>query len=383
MKTAALMIMVWLAAGAALLAYLFRGQIAAVTADATAENVSLWIYDSDATPGSTIDASVRIDGGERVRIERVFVDVAGQQREVEGAGDTWGEKIVVDKKHDFQDASAALDFAIEVPAGTAAGRTLPLTVRVDSVTASILGDQFTNQRASVTFHRYIAIYSPTASRLRRVGKAAIALGSAALVVLVLSLGVRRYRRRNIEPSNAWVLLLVPYPVIGYFAFVHPLSEALRLHGAWFATVGSVAWFGVLAIPAVLTARAGMHRYTVSQVMLPSAGADHASAYREASMSVPTRPAVDIEGAWIAAGLQVHRSKRHLSVATPGVTPAIVTVPESETFGGAPFVILSRDRNTVIRMLDAIAPLLGELLCTSDHEHGELKFGARGNQAEAG
>jgi hypothetical protein len=245
MKTTALMIMVWLAAGAVLLAYVCRGQIAALTADATADNVSLWMYDSDATTGNTIDASVRIDGGERVRIERVLVDFAGQQREFDGAGDECGEKIVVDKKHDFQDASASLAFAIEVPAGTAAGRTLPLTVRVDSVTASVFGDQFTNQPATVTFHRDIAIYSLTASRLRRAGKAALALGSAAVVVLVLTLGVRRYRRRNIEPSNAWVLLLVPYPVIGYLVFVHPLSEALRLHCAWFVIAGIVAWFGVV------------------------------------------------------------------------------------------------------------------------------------------
>jgi hypothetical protein len=72
---------------------------------------------------------------------------------------------------------------------------------------------------------------------------------------------------------------------------------------------------------------------------------------------------------------LRRPKREIVVGRAGITPARVPIPVVEQFGGAPFIIWSRDRHIVIAMLDAIAPMLGELRCTCDHEPGELRFNA--------
>ncbi len=347
-------------------------RITRLSADETADDVSVWIYDSDASPDHSIEARVRLVGGYRARIDRVTVDFAGQRHVFNGAGDTWDQEIVV---HELDDIStdAEVEVVVPTPPVAADGERLLLELRVDFTRAEPGANHtFYDETRSTTFRRDVIFYTPRTSLVRRVGKAGLALLAAALVVLVI-VAVRVWLvRRNQEPSNVWVLLLFPYPVLGYVAFIAPSSDATRLHGSLFVIVALVAWFALLRLPAWFARRAGLHRYTVSQVMLPMEGTD---AYREPSHAVPIRPAVEIEAEWIAAGLRVRSTKREIVVGRAGITPARVPIPVVEQFGGAPFVILSRDRQLVIAMLDAIAPMLGELRCTCDHEPGELRFNA--------
>jgi hypothetical protein len=356
---------------AAAIAFLAWGSIIRITADAREGDVALWIYDTDVVRGGQIEARVRIDGGLRARIVGIAIEGGGKHQFVAGEGQQWGKKIVSSV---FDRGTAEVDFQIAVPPDTSPGTTLHLEIAIDTVIARAwFVRSFGEEERHTIFHRDVVVHSPLAGALRRLGRAAIALGSAGAVIALLVLARAWYLRRDRRPGSAWIFLLVPHGGLGYAVILPQLSAATGLHGAFFGFVCLATWYAILAIPGRLTLPFGVRRYTVSPAMIPTEAMR--DPYRSAHVSPVVQPAIALEAAWMASDLVVSRKRRALSVALPGVEPAIVPVPRSGTFGGGPFEIFSSDRHTVMKMLDAVAPLLGELRCGVQGEPGELQFRA--------
>src|SRR5262245_43706774 len=107
--------------------YFAWGSIVRLGADSSDHDVALWIYDDDAVRGGTIDARVRIDSGDRVRINWVTVDGAGPRQQFGGAGQEWGDTIQVKQGGVPDEATASMSFTIRLPAE---GDAVHLVIRV-------------------------------------------------------------------------------------------------------------------------------------------------------------------------------------------------------------------------------------------------------------
>ena len=68
-----------------------------------------------------------------------------------------------------------------------------------------------------------------------------------------------------------------------------------------------------------------------------------------------------------AGLIVEREDRRFVLTLPGCGIAVVPMPEAGTFGGGPLEVRARRRDVALAVLEAAAPLLGELRVVVDGE----------------
>jgi hypothetical protein len=350
----------------AAIVYVAWGSIVRLDADATENGIALWVYDDDAERGGSIDARIRIDAGERVRIDGIEVRGGGLRQRFGGGGQTWGTTL--EGRRVPASASASVDFAIKLPDIDA--ETVRLVIRVDATAAvSYSMTTFSNVDHAVTFTHDVRLHG--SATVRRAIRVACALGAGVLVVGLLVLARRRCIRRNHRPHGAWALLLVPHAVVGWLC-TRQLAIALGVHGLWFIPVGMIAWWALLALPGRLTGPLGLRRYRIAPAVVPTAA--EGGAYRTAAVPERVVPALDVEGAWMAAGLVVQRRRGWIEVGPMHAEPARVRIPRGDSFGG-PFDIHAADRATVERMLVAVAPLLGELRGHADGEP-ELRIGAR-------
>lgn len=334
------------------------------TADATEGDAALWLYATDVTPGDRIDGRVRVDTGLRVAIRGIRVVGAGAEQILDGGGRGWGDKITA---HDYDEAKAEAAFTFEIPRDAPPGDSLDVTIELDYVAAELSGiHTFSNDDQQVEFHQTIPIHTHLASVLRRVGKALLAVLSWLAVVAGVTWATRWYARRRREPSTAWILALIPYTVAGWVWFATLLEHATRLHGWWFVAICLPFWFAALWAAARLTRFAGMTRYVAEQLMIAHDGAADAP-FRGGAVAARIISLDQLETAWFGAGLVVERERGRLVLSLPGRGIAVVPMPETGTFGGGPLEVQARSRDVALAVLEAAAPLLGELRVVVDGE----------------
>lgn len=329
--------------------YFAWGSIVKLGADGVDDDIALWLYDDDAVRGGTIDARVRIDSGDKVRIDSVVVDGAGARQSFGGAGQAWGNTIQTRQGGVPDDATASMDFKIRMPAE---GDEVRLVIRVNAVAAKGFGTMFFNDESKAEFERVVALHD--SAGLRRALRVLGALGAAAAVVGLLIALRRWFQRRNRTPSAVWLVVILPYAAAGYHVFGRQLAAGLHIHGVLFGIACIAVWLAVLIIPGMVTGPLGLRRYRV-EVEDP----------RDVD-------ALTLESEWLAAGMLVTRKRRWLSVGRPGAEAARVRIPASESFGREPFEIHAADRATVENMVVAAARLLGAVRCSTEGE-GELRI----------
>lgn len=340
----ALLLMIGLA-----VTYFCWGSIVRVGADHSEGDIALWVYDADAERGGTIDAKVRVDNGDRVRINSITVDGAGERQSFGGAGQSWGNTIEVRENSVPDDASAVKEFTIRLPEDADSAH---LVIRVSTTAALNLGRSFYNDNQKAEFLHEVALHGAAGSR--RAMRIAGAFALLAAIVGLLVAVRRRFQRRGQRPNAIWLVLLLPYAMVGYLGFAKQLALGLHIHGVLFGLLGMVVWFVALALPGRITGPLGLRPYRVE----PEKPADVAT--------------VTLESEWIANGMGVTRRGRWLYVGIPGAEPARVRIPGSETFGREPFEIEAPDRATVEAMLVGAARHLGTVRCTRDGE-AELRI----------
>lgn len=335
--------------------YFEWASIVRLTADATRDDVALWIYDTDAARGGSIDAHVRIDKGERVRIVSIEVDGAGKPQVFGGDGRFWGSTIT--RGRIPSDASASADFTIRLP--DTASDVAHLSIHVRSIAAVDWGmKNFTNETDTTTFEHDVTLHSSTARLVRRLLRVAIALAAAAVALWLLLRLNRRYERRDRVPP-AVVALLVPFALVGHVLFWPLLSAGLNLHGFLFWLVCTLGWWSILALPGLQPRFVRLRRYQITSAWVAT-DASGGDAYRSAASPFRMVPTSELEDAWSKAGLVVLRRRRWLQLSRDGRLVARVRVPGTDAFGDRPFEIRADQRATVERMMAAAAPLLGEL-----------------------
>ncbi len=334
------------------------------TADETEGDAALWLHANDIAPGDSIDGRVRIDTGLRVAIRGIRVLGAGPPQIFGGGGPGWGDTIA---SHVYDEGKADVDFTLKIPPDATAGNSLDLTIEVDYVAAEMNGlDTFSNDDQQVAFHEVVPIHSSLASWLRRGGKALLALLSWLAVVAGVTGATRWYARRRREPSAAWILGLVPYTFVGWQWFATLLAHATRLHGWWFVVICLVIWFTTFVVAARLTRFAGMITYVAEQRMVAHDGALDGP-FRAGAVPARIVSFDQIETAWFGAGLVVERETQRFVLTLPGHGIAVVPMPEAGTFGGGPLEVRAVRRDVALAVLEAAAPLLGELRVVVDGE----------------
>lgn len=350
--------------GAALLWYYWRS-LERATADRTTEDGTLWFYASDVAPGDVLDGHAEIDAGLRVTIAGVVVNGAGGEQLIKGRLPGWGDRIQVEVIGGFVPKGEDRDriaFTVRVPNDARPGDVLPLDISVEYVTAenNYLGG-FKNEWHAERFRIDVPIHSRTASILRRSGKATLAVASWIGVVALLVAASRWYGRRDRTASPAWLLLLVPHAILGWFWFSTLVEHATRLHGWWVVLLCLIIWYLAFAAVFLVTARDRACRYTVVQTRLPVAEGD---AYRAPGAPVPAVEVHQLEAAWRTAGFAVERRRGELRVSRFEGGSARVPIPASQTFGGGEsFEITSEDADTALALMSAAAGVLGELRWT--------------------
>ena len=349
--------------GAAAL-YLTWPTITRWTADETEGDAALWLYANDAAPGDDLEGRVRIDTGLRIAIRGIRVLGAGTEQVVGGQQPGWGDTITA---HVTDEAKAEAEFSFTIPQDAVPGSSLDLTIELSYVAAEQSGmKSFSNAEQDEVFHQTVAVHTHLASVLRRGGKALLALLSWLAMIAGLTAATRWYAQRRREPNTAWVLGLVPYAFAGWAWFATLLEHAMRVHGWWVVAICQVIWFGAFWVVARLTRFAGMSSYVAEQVMIAHDAASDAP-FRGGSIAARVTSLAPLETAWFGAGLVVRREGRRLVLTLPGRGDAVVPVPETETFGGAPFEVRAKERDVALAVLEAAAPLLGELRVVVDGE----------------
>ncbi len=328
-----------------------------LTADATTDRGALWLPASDVAPGDVLDGHVELRAGLKVAIAGVVVNGAGAEQLIGGRQPGWGDRIET-RWLAPEEGRDQFDFQVRVPAEARPGEVLRLEISVEYVAAEHHGyDQFTDRWHAERFRLDVPIHSKTASVLRRVGKAGLALATWVAVVAFLVGCSRWYRRRGRAPSAAWLVLLAPHALLGWAWFSTLLEHATRLHGGWMVALYLLVWYLALAAGLWLVARHAVARYAVVQTRLPTVAGD---AYRGGA-PVPSVELAAMVEAWRAAGFVVEPQGDALDVAHFQGGRARVRVPASQRFGaGAPFEIHTADRATALALISAAAALLGEL-----------------------
>lgn len=334
------------------------------TADETEGDAALWLYANDAAPGDELAGRVRIDAGLRVAISGIRVLGAGDEQAQPGQEPGWGDTITA---HETDEGKAEAGFSFTIPHDAVAGSSLRLSIELSYVAAERSGDKsFSNAEQDVVFHPVVPIRTHLASVLRRAGKALLAVLSWLALLASLTAATRWYARRRREASTAWVLGLVPYAFVGWAWFATLLEHATRVHGWWFVAICLAIWFGALLVAAQLTRFAGMTSYVAEQVMMSHDVASDAP-FRGGGVAARVTPLVQLEAAWFGAGLIVRREGRRLVLTLPRRGIAVVPMHETKTFGGGPLEVLAKDRDVALAVLEAAAPLLGELRVVVDGE----------------
>ncbi len=341
------------------LVWFYWSSLDRMTADATTKNGELWFYASDVAPGDVLDGHVEIHAGIKVAIAGVIVNGAGPEQVTGGRQPGWEDRI--ETKQFLPDkGSDQFDFKVSVPLDARPGDVLHLDIAVEYVAAErqYVLSSFTDEWNAEHFRIDVPVHGKTTSILRRAGKEVLALASWAAVVAFLVALSRWHGRRGRTASAAWLLLLVPHAVLGWFWFSTLMEQATRLHGWWIVLLFMIAWYLAFAAVFLITARDGECRYTVAQTRLPPAEGD---AYRAAGADVPTVEIHELESAWLAAGFTVERKRDELHVAQYQGGHARVPVPTSQAFGGGQaFEIRSDDPDMALALITAAATLLGEL-----------------------
>jgi hypothetical protein len=196
--------------------------IARFHADQTSGDVALTVYTRDVSPGGTLDAYVRVDGGERAALGTIVVRGAGDDQRIPGSAVTWGGKI----KGGSGEASTNTDFEIAVPETVAPGPLqLEIEVHFIEAHANPIDKTFINGRSHETFTYEVMVTTPAWTAAFRIGRVLLALGSWVGVVWLLVWLARTFARRELTPSPLWLVLVVPYAYIGYIWFAHQLTIA--------------------------------------------------------------------------------------------------------------------------------------------------------------
>jgi hypothetical protein len=361
-----------LAAVVAVILYLTWGTVIRWTADEVTPPVALWLSAGDAAPGDQLAARVRIDTGLRVRITRITVTGAvGVETSQLGEREPWGSELA-DRLDEATDEHA---FAIQIPDDAATGEALPVTISVAFVAAERAWNGFEDRRARVDFQRVIPVYSKPASLLRRAGRAALAIAMWLAVVFGALRIVRRFAERGAATSSGWVLLIAPFAVLGYVAFVPLLAQATRLSGWGFGAACMAAWMAAILVIERRARRFGNRRYVVAQTQVAGPTAE---AYRSSGAAIATRTPRELELCWAATGLQTRCDADELVIRAPGRPEAIVPIPSTGAFGGGqPFEIQCRDRDLVIDLVTMATSELGDLTWSEAGRGGAFSVRAHG------
>ena len=323
-----------------------------MTADHAQEDALLWLDATDVAAGDTISGRVRVDAGLRVVITEVVVSGAGADQSTPGREPTWGGRLThrlgESEGHDERAFSAT------IPRDVAAG-TLDLEISVRQVRAVDHAFKFVDEAHETRFRVRITIHGAKASLLRRVGKAALALGSWLLLVRIIVAAHRWHGRRRREVGTIAIALGFVVALLGGYWFGTLCSHALRLHGWWFAVVCMAAWCAAFPMAWRRTVGDRRARYLVVQAMLPVEG----DAYR-GDVAVPRRSVDDVETWLMKRGVAVQRAPGALIVTIIGVGEATLPEPATGFGGGESFVVVTEDPAVVAALTDRLGELLGKL-----------------------
>ena len=215
------------------------GKLLGVTADATGD-ISLYVYDSDATPDSSSTRGVWIGGGDRAGIDLITVDGAGPRR-TSRAKETTGARL----RNRVKPADRVRAHRLLGRRRRRERSTLHLVIEVEGVTAFGGDKTFTNDTRKVASQR-TWLHSPSASTgAGRRGRHALA-SCAAVVVACRS---RAAGMRSAEPraGPGSCCFTASIFVLGYYAFFLPMSGAVRVHGVIFGIV-CIAWCSLRRSP---------------------------------------------------------------------------------------------------------------------------------------
>jgi hypothetical protein len=309
------------------IAYFAWGYILRITADVEHDHVLFWFHDQDAAPGDHVDMHVWMDRSNGIlsSVHVYFIDdEIGVARTEEGPDET------------------SLDVSFTIPEDSVGGGTLESVVKVYT------------SNGETAFEHDTPIVGRRASMLRRIGKAAAALGCLVVIGGLLFERKRAAMRRGKEPSALWMFPMLAFACV---TVVPAVEQATRVHAWWFrglllATSAAVG----AAIAEWFNRRLGLVTYAAEQVLIET-GPD--VAYRGAAVVLPIRPVDDLEAAWSAAGLVARRSRRDLIVTRGGMF-AVIPVPGSMSFGAAPLVFRASDPAIAKAVIEAAATVLGEL-----------------------
>ncbi|MEO8705304.1 MAG: hypothetical protein ABI867_35000 [Kofleriaceae bacterium] len=324
----------------AALLYFTWGTMVQWTTDDETNPIVLWLYANDAAPGDELSGRLRAET-QRHRIDLSSASVSGP-----GLG--------LDQVTLAGAASEELAFTVHIPDTAAPGEPLVLTISVNHIGTVLVS----NEPATTTFHAIVPVYSKATSLLRRGGRAALAIASWFAVVIVLLRVMRWWARRDITPSNAWLLVLLPYALLGYVWFVSLLGQALRIQGWAFSAAGMAVWLAAIVVVEVRARRFGNKRYVVAQAQLASGTAE---AYRAADVEVRTATPSQLARCLGATGFATTLAEGELVIRPAKRAEAIMKIPASGAFGaGEPFEIASRDRDLVIDLVTMATAELGDL-----------------------
>jgi hypothetical protein len=297
--------------------YFLVGELRHMTADLHDHNLAVWIYGNDAAPGDHVKGRVWLDE-DKANIHSVHVYHWTSTENVDLFGSTFG-----DDSH----PSDTLDFDFLVPANAAPDSDLTLEIDVRS----------TADESRVRYD--LPIYRKTTALLRRIGKAALAVGYFAALAALYLLLRRLYVRRGKEPSAIYV---VPAVLGGIVVFVPLVEQVTRVHRWWFAILALAVSASAFWLAEWFNRRVGLVRYRV-----------------EPLADAPVKPVEDLENAWLAAGLALRRSGKDL-VITKRPEFAIVPVPSSDSFGAASLTFRSSDPDLARELIHVAETILGEL-----------------------
>jgi len=345
---------------AAVAMYFAWSDIVRMTADAHDEHTTLWLETTDVAAGETIEGRVHVQAGMRIAIRGVIVSGAGDEQVLPGHVPHWGDQITAGRFYDRELARDELAFAVRIPGDARPGEVLHLELAIEYVTAEreYVHHGFSNREHVSTFRIDVPIHSAAMSAARRAGKAALAIAAWLAVVMTCVAGSRWYGRRRRTPGAAWLWLLIPYTLAGWFGFAWLVGDATRLHGLGFRIGALIVWFLAFAAWSRVTAGDTVRRYLVRQARIPVPGGD---AYRSGGAQVPTRSLEEMVAAFEAAGLYVERKRTELLVTRFGTGTALVRLPAAGSFGGGePFELRSEHEAVVTAIVAAASEALGEL-----------------------